>query len=241
MPQGAGFISCLAGFSQSDGVRLSLKLAQVEEKLTHARQQLGVLEAKGHDPHVQQRLLAHLSAQAEVLRADRATCQSTLQQASQAVHPFTLAESQAQSSAQVESQLQQAVATLNTLHAAHTARDHGAAVRKSPRQTPTLAASVDAWWLGVEHQVTPLALDEPTQSGFQQQLLLPVVYWQAQVEKTKTPALKTAYQQAFRRGHMQPLKFPLRPQARLIEARPRRLPPLRLDHRRGGGDGDRAH
>ena len=106
------------------GVSLSLKLAQVEEKLTHARQQLGVVEAKGHDPHVQQRWLAHLSAQAEVLRADRATCQSTLQQASQAVHPFTLAESQAQSSAQVESRLHQAVATLNTLHAAHTARDH---------------------------------------------------------------------------------------------------------------------
>ena len=53
------------------GVSLSLKLAQVEEKLTHARQQLGVVEAKGHDPHVQQRWLAHLSAQAEVLRADQ--------------------------------------------------------------------------------------------------------------------------------------------------------------------------
>jgi len=94
------------------GVSLALKLAQVEEKLTHAQQQLSVLEAKGHDTHVQQRLLTHLSAQAEVLRADQATYQSTLQQASQAVHPFTLAESQAQSSAQVESQLQQAVATI---------------------------------------------------------------------------------------------------------------------------------
>jgi hypothetical protein len=191
------------------GVSLSLKLARVEEQLTHARQQLGVLEAKGHDPHGQQQLLAHLSAQAEVLRADRATGQSTLQQASQAVHPFTLAdESQAQSSAQVESRLQQAVATLNTLHAAHTARDHGAAVRKFQRQIPALAASVDAWWLGVEHQVTPLALDEPTQSWLQQQLL-PVVYWQAQVEKTKTPVLKTAYQQAFRQAQAALLRHPL--------------------------------
>ena len=175
--------------------------------MTHARQQLGVLEAKGHDTHVQQRWLAHLSAQAEGLRADRATCQSTLQQASQAVHPFTLAESQAQSSAQVESRLHQAVATLNTLHAAHTARDNQAAVAKFQRQIPGIAALVDAWWLGVEHRLAPLALDEPTQSWFQQQLL-PVVYWQAQVEKTKTPALKTAYQQAFRQAQAALLHTP---------------------------------
>jgi hypothetical protein len=190
------------------GVSLGLKLAQVEEKLTHARQQLDVVEAKGHDPHVQRRWLAHLSAQAEVLRADQATYQSTLHQASQAVHPFTLAESQAQSSAQVESRLHQAVATLNTLHASHTARDHPAAVRKFQRQIPGLAACVDAWWLGVEHQIAPLALDEPTQRWLQQ-LLLPVVYWQAQAEKTKTPALKTAYQQAFRQAQAALLHHPL--------------------------------
>lgn len=190
------------------GVSLSLKLAQVEKKLTHARQQLGVLEAKGHDPHVQQRLLAHLRGQAEVLREEQATYQRTLQQASQAVHPFTSAESQAQSSAQVESRLHQAVATLNALHAAHTARDNGAAVRKFQRQIPALAACVDAWWLGVEHRLAPLALDEPTQRWFQQHLL-PVVYWQAQVEKTKTPALKTAYQQAFRQAQAALLQHPL--------------------------------
>jgi hypothetical protein len=189
------------------GVSLGLKLAQVEEKLTQARQQLGVLEAKGHDPHVQRRWLAHLNAQAEVLRADQATYQSTLHQASQAVHPFTLADSKAQSSAQVESRLHQAVATLNTLHASHTARDHPAAVRKFQRQIPGLAAPVDAWWLGVEHRLAPLALDEPTQSWFQQ--LLPVVYWQTQVEKTKTPALKTAYQQAFRQAQAALLQHPL--------------------------------
>ena len=78
------------------GVSLGLKLAPVEEKLTHAQQQLSVLESKGHDTHVQRRLLAHLSAQAAALRADQATYQSTLQQASQAVHPFTVADSSAQ-------------------------------------------------------------------------------------------------------------------------------------------------
>jgi hypothetical protein len=190
------------------GVSLSLQLAPVEEKVTPAQQQLSVLQAKGHDPHVQQRLLAHLSAQAGVLRADQATYHRTLQQASQAVHPFTLAESQAQNSAQVESQLQQAVATLDTLRAAYPARDHQAAVLKFKRHIPDLAAPVDAGWLGVEHRLAPLALDEPTQRWLQRQLLA-VVYWQTQVEKTKTPTLKTAYQQAFRQAQVALVQHPL--------------------------------
>ena len=190
------------------GLSLGLKLAQVEEELIQAQQQLSVLEAKGHDTHVQGRLLAHLRGQAEVLQDDQATYQRTLQQASQAVHPFTLADGRAQSSAQVESQLQQAVATLNTLHAAYTARDNHAAVLKVKRQIPGLAAAVDAWWLEVEHRLAPLAVDDPTQRWLQQQLL-PVVYWQTQVEKTKTPALKTAYQQALRQAQAALLQHPL--------------------------------
>jgi hypothetical protein len=190
------------------GLSLGLKLAQVEEKVLHAQQQLRVLASKGQDTHVQQRLLAHLSAQAKALRADQATYQSTLQQASQAVHPFTLADSQAQSSAQVENQLHQTVATLNTLRVPYTVRDNQAAVIKFTRQIPAIAALVDAWWLGVEHSLVSLALDEPTHSWLQQQLL-PVVYWQTQVEKTKTPTLKTAYQQAFRQAQAALCQHPL--------------------------------
>ena len=189
------------------GLSLGLKLAQVEEKLIHAQQQLSVLEAKGHDTHVQRRLLTHLSAQAEGLRDDQATYQRTLQQTLQAVHPFTLVESKAQSSAQVERQLQQAAATLNTLHAAYTARDNHAAVRKFERQIPGLAALIDAWWLEVEHRLAPLALDEATPRWFQP--LLPVGYGQTQGEKTTTPTRKTAYQQAFRQAQAALLQHPL--------------------------------
>jgi hypothetical protein len=100
------------------------------------------------------------------------------------------------------------VATLNTLRAPYTARDHRAAVTKFTRQIPGIAALVDAWWLGVEHQITLLALDPPTQSWLPQRLL-PVVYWQTQVEKTKTPALKAAYQKAFQQAQTALLQHPL--------------------------------
>jgi len=165
---------------------LGLKLAQVEEKLTHAQQQLSGLESKGQDTPVQRRLLAHLSTPAEALRADQATYQRPRQQASPAVPPSTVTDRRAQSSAQVESQLPQAVATLNTLRDPYTARDNQAVMTKFTRQIPGLATLVDAWWLQAEHRFAPLALDDPTQSWLQQQLL-PVVYWQTQGGENQNP------------------------------------------------------
>jgi Family of unknown function (DUF6399) len=207
-PSVPALLHALRELTKVRGVSRGLQLAPVEAPWTHAQQPLSVLEATGHDTHVHQRLLAHLSGPAEVLRADPATDHSTLHPASQAVHPFTLADSQAQSSAQVENQLHPTVATLNTLRVPYTARDHQAAVIQGTRPIPGIAALVDAWWLGVEPSWVSLALAEPTPSGLQQQLL-PVIYWQTQVEKTQTPALKTAYQQAFQQAQAALCQHPL--------------------------------
>jgi len=204
VPDGFHAVRALANVR---GLSLGLKRAPVEEKLTHAQQQLSGLEAQGHDTHVQQRLLAHLRAPAEGLREEQATYPRTLQPASHAGPPFTLAERKAPSSAQGERQLQPAVATLNPLQAAYPARDHHAAGRKVERPIPGRAARVDAWWLEVEHRVAPLALDEATPRWFQP--LLPVGYGQTQGEKTTTPTRKTAYQQAFRQAQAARLQHPL--------------------------------
>lgn len=191
-------------------VSLPLRLARVEENLAHAHQTLSVLEATGKDTHVQQRLIAHLTAEAAKLSADHAAYQAVLRHATQAVHPFTLADSRLQTSAQVETALQQAMATLNTLRAPYTARDNQSQVAKFTCQIPALASLVDAWWLGVERSFTSLALAAPTQCWLQERLL-PVVYWQIQLEKTKTPTLKSAYQTAFQAAHTALLQHPLTP------------------------------
>lgn len=70
-----------------------------------------------------------------------------------------------------------------------------------------LAALVDTWWLWVEQRLPP-ETDTELQSWLLERLL-PTVYWQAQVRKTKTPALKDAYRHAFeaawQRLHQHPL------------------------------------
>lgn len=178
------------------GVSFHLKLARLEEKRVQAQQTLSGLQAKGKDIHVQQRFIAHLNEDITSLRADQASAQAWLREASDAVHPFTLADNARQSAAQVEAALRRALEELNTLHVRHTARDNAQAVAKFTRQIPGLAALVEAWWEWVEQSLPPDAVD-PSLRGWLLEQLLPTVYWQAQISKTKTPTLKSAYQQAF--------------------------------------------
>jgi hypothetical protein len=178
------------------GVSFHLKLARLEEKRAQAQQTLSVLHAKGHDSHVQRRFIVHLNEEIATLQADQASAQALLREASYAVHPFALADRTRQRAVQVNAALHQVLASLNTLHARYTARDNAKVVAKFTRQIPGLAALVDAWWYWVEQSLPPDTLDVELR-GWLLERLLPTGYWQAQVGKTKTPTLKSAYQHAF--------------------------------------------
>ena len=198
----------LRDLAKAMSLGLALKLTRVDEKLTQAQQRLRALEAKGKDRHVQQRLVTHLQTQAATLRADQVQAQRLLRQAAQAVHPFVLADSGRQSSAQVETALQQTVTALNTLRSQHTGRDNTKAVTKVTRQIAPLASLIDLWWQGVEQTLESSAPDADTQRWLRESLL-PTVYWQRQVEKTTTPVLKDAYQQAFKQAEQRLRQHPL--------------------------------
>jgi len=189
-------------------VGLPLKLARVEAKLIPAHHALQVAEAKGQDTHVQQRLVAHLTAEAASLRADQSASQAVLHQMSQAVHPFAVADSRPQTSAQVETALQQGVAALKALRARYPVRDPEGQVAKCSRQLAGVASLVDTWWLWVEQSLRPLAVEAATLSWLWERLL-PTVYWQVQVDRTKTAAMQRVYQAAFRQAHTAFLHHPL--------------------------------
>ena len=198
------------------GVSFHLNLARLEDKRTQAQRTLSSLQAKGKHTGVQERFIGHLDGQIATLRADQTRAQQGLREASYAVHPFTLSDSSRQQAASVEAALHQALEEFKTLHARHTARDNTKAVAKFTRQIPDLAALVDAWWLWVEQSLPSQALDT-TLRGWLLERLLPAVYWQAQVDKTRMPALKNAYQEAFKhaRGvlHQHPLTAALSTEA----------------------------
>ncbi|NJN48315.1 MAG: hypothetical protein HC808_19605 [Candidatus Competibacteraceae bacterium] len=178
------------------GVSFHLKLARLEEQRAQVQQTLSVLHAKGHETHLQRRFIVHLNEEIATLQADQASAQALLREASYAVHPFALADSTCQRAVQGNAALYQVLASLNTLHECCTARDNDKVVAKFTRQIPGLAALVDAWWHWVEQSLPPDTLDVERR-GWLLERLLPTVYWQAQVGKTKTPTLKSAYQHAF--------------------------------------------
>ena len=206
----------LRDLAKAMSLGVALKITRVDEKRVQAQQRLSRLKATGKDTHVQQRLIAHRDTPAVTLRADQAHAQTLLRPASLAVHPFAVADSHRQSAAQVETALQQTVVSLNTLRAHHTQRDNTKAVAKFTRQIAPLASRIDLWWQSVEQNVAASAADVETQQWLREQLL-PTVYWQRQGEKTKTPALKAAYQQAFQQAaqrlHQHPLTATLTPPA----------------------------
>lgn len=189
----------LRDLAKATSLGLALKITRVDEKRGQAQQRLSVLETQGKETHVQRRLVAHWDAQAATLRTDQTNAQALLRQASQAIHPFALADSHRQSAAQVATALHQTVAALNTLRAHHTLRDNTQAVAKFTRQIAPLASLIDLWWQGVEQNVVSSAPDAETRDWLCEQLL-PTLYWQRQIERTKTPALKDAYRQAFKQA-----------------------------------------
>jgi hypothetical protein len=186
----------LRDLSKATTVSFHLKLARLQEKQVQTEQCWQGLVAQGKAALAEQRFLDHLKEQTDTLRADQTQYQSVLHQVSQAVHPFTLADSRAQSAAEVETALHQAVETLNRLRAKYTTRSNESEVAKFTRPIPALASLVDLWWQWLKQD--PLLRSQDL--GLQAWLLerwLPGVYWQQQLSKTTNPALKKIYQQAF--------------------------------------------
>ena len=63
------------------------------------------------------------------------------------------------------------------------------------KQVPALAALVDVWWQGVQQDVEPLGLS-PMWRRWVYECLLPMVYWDAQVPRTRCQRRKAKMQAA---------------------------------------------
>ena len=100
------------------------------------------------------------------------------------MHPFDIDESKVQSSQEVQSRLQAEVSAIEALVREHDLLARPEAINKVNKQLPVLAALVDFWWQGVQADLEPMALS-PTWHEWACELLLPLLYWQYQVDHTR--------------------------------------------------------
>jgi hypothetical protein len=108
---------------------------------------------------------------------------------SRTVHPWRLSDSVRQSSQEVEKQLQGELKAIETFIESHGLPVKKETLRKVQKQLGGLSALIDLWWRTVRQDLTQLAMT-PRWSHWAQEVLLPLMYWQEQLCRTRHPAQK---------------------------------------------------
>jgi hypothetical protein len=135
---------------------------------------------------------------ADVQRWERvhSTYRHHLQVLSLTLPPFHIDDSTPQTSAQVHSRLETAVTAIATLAQDHQFSAQHDAMKKVRKQVPALAALVDFWWEGVGQDLEQAALAAPWRI-WAKEILLPWVYWEHQVARTRCARRKAKLREAW--------------------------------------------
>jgi hypothetical protein len=166
----------------------------IGRRLHHAHTQLKAAEyalaqhlARPQAAQTRQQAQAAVEAsQAEVRQWEEIhhTYRQHLETLSLTLHPFGIADSAPQTSAQVYSQLQTTLEAIEALVERHALPAQRAARQKVHKQLPGLAALVDFWWQGVARDLAPFSLS-PLWKSWVHEGLLPLVYWDHQLARTR--------------------------------------------------------
>jgi hypothetical protein len=192
------------------GYSLSLfsRLRQAQQALTQAGQRLATLQAS-HRGSAQaqpaQALVEVREAEVKRWQAVRNAYRNHLANLSLSIHPWRLLDATRQTSNEVERQLHAEIAALATLIEANGLPVKESALDKVRKQLTGVSALVDFWWQTVWRDLAQMALSARWKQWVDA-LLLPLMYWQEQLSRTRCPRQKAeialalkAIQDAFER------------------------------------------
>jgi len=206
-PSIADLFHSLWDLSKTVGVALSRQLNQAHQKLTQAQQKLVQLTALAQQTTVQRQLVEQLQAHLEFVQSGQRTYHQLRQQLTLTVHPFALTDGSFKTTTEIQAQLEQLLLKLETLQNRHHLLKADPALKKFQQQIPALAVGVNSWWQWVQHSLSLENLDGSCSNWLLGQLL-PTVYWQHQLGKTKSRTLRRIYRQAHHRAHQALLHHP---------------------------------
>lgn len=183
---------------KSSSLALGQHLRHAHRELKTAPETLARLQ--GRSPAAQDAPEAQalvVARQAEVTRWEEAhhTYRCHLETLALTLHPFRMADSAPQTSAEVARHLQATVEAIDVFARCHQLPPRHAAMTKVRKQLPALAALVDFWWAGVRRDVEQAALS-PLWRRWAEEVLLPLVYWEHQVARTRGARRKAKIRQA---------------------------------------------
>lgn len=126
----------------------------------------------------------------------RSTYRGHLGAMSLLVHPFGVGNSTPQSAQEVEAKLQAEVEALQTLLETHGLPVKKTVLAKVRRQLAGLAAVIDVWWELVRQDVRSQIALTPMWEHWVEAYLLPLMYWEQQVSRTRHPGRRAQLVQA---------------------------------------------
>lgn len=206
-PSIADLFHPLWDLSKLVGAALSRQFSQANQKRAQAQKRLAQLTALAKDTTVQQQLVEQLQADLEFVQSGQRTYHRLRQQLTLTVHPFTLTDGSFKTTSEIQAQLEQLLLKLETLQNRYPLLKADSVLKKFQQQIPALAFGVNSWWQWVQHSLSPQNLDPPFTNWLLGQVL-PTVYWQHQLGKTKSCSLSRIYRQAHRRAHQALLHHP---------------------------------
>ncbi len=170
-----------------------------KRQLAQAQQRLAQMTALAKNTTAQQELVEQLQAHMEFVQSEQRTYHRLRQQLTLTVHPFALTDGSFKTTTEIQAQLEQLLLKLETLHNRHPLLKADLVLQKFQQQIPALAVGVNSWWQWVQHSLSLENLDVSCSNWLLSQLL-PTVYWQHQLGKTKSRSLSRIYRQAHRRA-----------------------------------------
>jgi len=179
--------------AKSSSLAIFGRLRQAKRELEHAKQGLEKL----------QKNLQTDSAQAAQAQARVAACATSvkdwqevgrawrqhLAKLSGILHPWRLVDSIRQTSQEVEEQLRAELKAIETLLETNGLPRKTATLDKVHKQLAGISALVDLWWQTVRQDLTQLAMT-PRWTQWAEDVLLPLMYWQEQLRRTRHPVQK---------------------------------------------------
>lgn len=193
------FFHCMHDLVKSYSLAIGQRVRHAQQELTKAKEALARRQGLPHAaPDAPEAEALVEARQVEVTRWEEAhhTYRGLLETFSLTLHPFRISDSAPRTTAQVASQLQATLEAIDAFAQCHQLPARHDAMTKVRKQVPALAALVDFWWQGVHQDLEPFVLS-PRWRQWVDECLLPMVYWDHQVARTRCRRRKAKMQEAW--------------------------------------------
>jgi transcriptional regulator with XRE-family HTH domain len=183
---------------KSHSLAIAGRVRQARQALSQAQERLAKCEASdAHSVDTEQARALVETSRAEVGRWEtvRSTYRHHLETLSLIVHPWRVTDSTRQSSEEVEGRLRDEIDAIEAFMETTGLAVKKTALDKVRKQLADLAALIDLWWQGVEHDLQQVILT-PIWRIWVQEVLLPLMYWREQLARTRCPRRKARIRHA---------------------------------------------